>query len=167
MYRGERLWGALPVNSNVLPADFKPDTREEVEHYKKSADPSWKARFGDEKSFNDAVEAGGDAPPSYRFKWNLAADTNLLRGVMYMAELNPDQPAAMVAAGVLATRERAYHLSVAAFERAIALGSPQKDLLSAHIASLEKYIKMSHALAPREGCVGGRELRVAYSPSPG
>jgi tetratricopeptide (TPR) repeat protein len=142
-YRGEHLRGWLPINADILPANHKPDTREQIEHYKKTAEPSWKARFVNEKVFSDAIEAGGDTPPAYRFKWNLAADTNLVRGVMYMAELNANQPAAMVATGILAIRERAYNLAIVAFERAINLNSPQIDLLRAHIASLDQHIRLS------------------------
>ena len=60
-----------------------------------------------------------------------------------MAELNPDQPAAMVMAGVIATEQRSFNLAIAAYQRAIDLGSPQADLLKWHIADLEEYIKKS------------------------
>jgi hypothetical protein len=94
---------------------------------------------------HSALESEGNDPPAYRFKWDLASDTNFIRGVMYMAELNPDEPAAMVMAGFVATRERSYNLAIAAYQRAIELGSPQPELLKWHIEALEEYVRRSGA----------------------
>jgi tetratricopeptide (TPR) repeat protein len=131
------------VEAGLLPADHQPVPREEIEKTKKIPRGGWGKHYPSVQIFEDHAEAEGDIPPSYRFKWNLATDTNLVRGVMYMAELNPDQPAAMVGAGIIATRQKAYHLAVAAYQRAIALGSPQADLLKFHMENLESYIRKS------------------------
>ena len=146
--RGERL-RSLPnsakhsVPAEVLPHDYKPQTREQIDSAKKNAVPEWRERFPNEKVIDDVLESEGDAPPAYRYKWDLTTDTNLIRGVLYMAELNPNQPAAIVMAGVIAAREGSYNLAVAAFQRAINLGSPQADLLQWHITALEKHIRQS------------------------
>jgi hypothetical protein len=129
----------------VLPGDYAPLSREDVDQNKKAESSAGSRRrvAADRELLDRVLEAEGDVPPAYRFKWDLAADTNVVRGVMYMAELNPDEPAAMVMAGLVAVRNRAYHLGIAAYERAILLGSPQADLLHLHIADLKKYIEGS------------------------
>ena len=87
-----------------------------------------------------AGKAEGDEPPEYRTRWNLATDTNFLQGVTYMAELNPNEPAVFVMAGIAAFSKRDFNLGVAAFERAIALNSPQADLLRWRIADAREFI---------------------------
>lgn len=81
-----------------------------------------------------------DPLPSYRERWDLAANTNLLSGVIYMAELNPRQPACFVMLGVLAAKQRDLNLARAAFEKAIVLGSPQGPLLESKVASIREHI---------------------------
>ena len=161
--RGERLRGLRQYKVEILPANHKPETPEQIESLKKTADPEWRARFPNEKVVNDVLESAGDLPPAYRFKWDLAADTNLTRGVMYMAELNPDQPAAMVMAGVIAAREGSYNLAIAAYQRAIGLGSPQADILKWHITALESHVaqSLSHRNTGAARKVGGVAIGVA------
>jgi hypothetical protein len=36
--------------------------------------------------------ASGDAPPPYRFKWNLGKKPNFAKGIRYIAELNSKEP---------------------------------------------------------------------------
>lgn len=144
--RGEDLRSLRRPRAEVLTSDQTPRSRDQLDSAKKDADVGWRKSLPNEKVFEDAIEAAGDAPPAYRYKWDLAADTNVTRGVMYMAELNPDQPAAMVMAGVIATQERSYHLAVMAYQRAIDLGSPQADLLRWHISALELHIRQSLSL---------------------
>lgn len=142
---GQRLRYARPFETNRLTAgEVKIHTPAEIERMKKSNAGQIAGRPHQEL-FALAYDMLADAPPAYRYKWNLAADTNFTRGVMYMAELNPDQPAAMVMAGIVAAQQGAYNLAVAAFERAIVLGSPQSDVLQAHIIELKDYIRKSHA----------------------
>jgi Flp pilus assembly protein TadD len=87
-----------------------------------------------------------DAHPTYRDKWNLATDTNFEAGVIYMAEMNPKEPACFTMLGIAAWRKHNYHLAVSAFEKAIALGSPQSDLLKLKIGGLKEYIAKSPML---------------------
>jgi tetratricopeptide (TPR) repeat protein len=84
-----------------------------------------------------------DSPPPYRDKWNLASDTNFEAGVIYMAEMNPKEPACFEMLGIAAWKKHNYHLAISAFEKAIALGSPQSDLLKLKIAGLKDYISNS------------------------
>lgn len=102
-----------------------------------------------------------DLPPPYRRDWNLADDTNFIAGVAYMAQLNPRQPAAFVMAGVAAFSTRDFNLGIAAFQRAIDLGSPQADLLQWRIEDARKYIEESQA---RGGGIHiGRALLLVFS----
>ena len=87
-----------------------------------------------------------DPPPPYRNKWNLAGDINFKAGVIYMAQMNPKEPACLEMTGVAAWKKHDYHLAVVAFEKAIALGSPQTDLLKLKIAGLKDYIRQSTVL---------------------
>lgn len=82
-------------------------------------------------------------PPPYRAKWNLAADANFEAGVIYMAQMNPKEPACATMLGLAAWSKRDYHLAVAAFEKSIVLGSPQADLLKKRTDSLKEYIAHS------------------------
>jgi hypothetical protein len=81
--------------------------------------------------------------------------TNLLEGVMYMAQLNPKQPACWVMLGLVCIRhgQRDLNLGKAAFERAIRLGSPQRELLEAKIAALDEHISKARS-EKRSGMVG-------------
>jgi Flp pilus assembly protein TadD len=91
-----------------------------------------------------------DEKPPYRKDWDLAGNTNFEAGVIYMAQMNPKEPAAMEMLGVAAWWKRDYNLAVSAFEKAIALESPQADILRAKNAGLKDYIagseKSNHAL---------------------
>ena len=102
---------------------------------------SEKGRYDLEARLMNAAE--NDTPPRYREKWNLAEDTNFVKGVVYMAELNSKEPAAFVAAGIAAFSKRDFNLGVAAFEKAIELGSPQTPLLKWRIEEARKYIEES------------------------
>lgn len=84
-----------------------------------------------------------DVKPDYRTKWNLAEDTNFEGGVIYMAQMNPKEPACFTMLGVAAWKKRDYNLAVKAFEKAIALNSPQTDLLSRKIEGLNYYVNES------------------------
>src|SRR5262249_9727481 len=82
-----------------------------------------------------------DSPPAYRTKWNLATDTNLEAGVIYMAQMNPREPACFSMLGVVAWNNRDYNLAVAAFQKAIDLGSPQTEILKLKNADLADHIR--------------------------
>jgi hypothetical protein len=102
-----------------------------------------------------AEKAERDVAPEYRRQWNLATDTNFLQGVTYMAELNPEEPAVFVMAGIAAFRNRDFNLGVAAFERAVALKSPQADLLQWKIADAKEFIEKSEMHPTLRGVVTG------------
>ena len=86
----------------------------------------------------------GQPPPPYRYKWDLAADPKFKDGVLYMATMNPKEPACFVMLGIACNRARDYNLAVAAFQRAADLGSPQADVLAVKITALKDYITESH-----------------------
>jgi hypothetical protein len=84
-----------------------------------------------------------DEELSNKFDAQFLTATNLLEGVMYMAELNPKQPACWVMLGLLCIRhgQRDLNLGKAAFERAVRLGSPQRELLEPKIAAIDRHIR--------------------------
>ena len=92
--------------------------------------------------------AEADPPPAYRAKWNLESDPNFEAGVIYMAQLNPKEPACWTMLGIAAWDKRDYHLAVSAFKKAIALGSPQAKLLQERIDGLNEYIAHSRENDP-------------------
>jgi len=77
--------------------------------------------------------AESDKRPGYRAQWNMFADTNLEKGVIYMASLNKDEPAWWVMLGMLGVKNQDKNLTVAAFRKAISLGSIQASLLRSEI----------------------------------
>jgi len=84
--------------------------------------------------------------PAYRLKWNLAGNTNRENGVVYMASLNPREPACFVMLGIeclARDRDRDLNLAIAAFKRAIELGSPQTEILQRRISIIEEHINFS------------------------
>jgi tetratricopeptide (TPR) repeat protein len=89
------------------------------------------------------LKSEGYTPPPYRFKWDLATDANFEAGVIYMAQMNPKEPACFEMLGVAAMKRRDYNLAVAAYEKAIALGSLKTEILQDKIAGLRKYIHES------------------------
>jgi tetratricopeptide (TPR) repeat protein len=97
----------------------------------------------DDSNFRYAMKtlAALDDLPAYRSKWNLAANTNLQEGVIYMASLNPKEPACFTMLGVVSWKYSDLNLTVKAFEKAIALGSPEKTILEAKVKSIRKHIE--------------------------
>lgn len=79
-----------------------------------------------------------DDVPEYVEKWDLGKDSKLDDGVMYMASLNPKEPACKVMLGMIALRHSDIHLAKAAFEQAIQLGSPQEPILRAEIIRINQ-----------------------------
>jgi len=90
-----------------------------------------------------ATLAAVDPRPPYRTNWDLGQDTNLVAGVIYMAQMNPKEPACFTMLGMAAWKERDYHLAASAFEKAMLLGSPQTDLLKRRVEGLNEYIARS------------------------
>ncbi|MDB6124922.1 MAG: hypothetical protein JWQ71_3915 [Pedosphaera sp.] len=84
-----------------------------------------------------------DEPAPYMEKWNLARDPKLEEGVIYMATLNPKEPACFQMLGILCLKKFDRNLTAAAYEKAIALGSPQTQLLRVHANELKTFIKKS------------------------
>jgi len=87
--------------------------------------------------------ASWDPAPAYRGKWNLGNHKDLEAGVIYMAQMNPKEPACFTMLGIVAWQKHDYNLAVAAFTKAIALGSTQPELLKRNVEFLQKYIKDS------------------------
>jgi tetratricopeptide (TPR) repeat protein len=87
-----------------------------------------------------------DTPPPYRADWNLAENTNFEKGVIYMSEMNPQEPACFVMLGIINWRDRHMNLAVTAFRRAIDLGSPQSDILKRKTLGLMNHIAESQRL---------------------
>jgi len=82
-----------------------------------------------------------DTPPSYRGKWNLGHDAKLEDGVIYMASLNPKEPACFTALGVVSWSRGDLNLAAAAFEKALSLGSPQSEILKLKTDGLRERIQ--------------------------
>jgi len=87
-----------------------------------------------------ATVAAKDAPPAYRTNWNLMTDTNFEAGVIYMAQMNPKEPASYAMLGIAAWKKRDYHLAATAFEKAAAFGGPQTEILKERATDLRKFI---------------------------
>jgi len=89
------------------------------------------------------LEDGADNDhPAYRQQWNLAGALNFQEGIIYMATLNPREPACFVMLGVAAQRREVQdlNLAAAAYKKAIALGSPQTEYLNNVVAAIEHHI---------------------------
>jgi tetratricopeptide (TPR) repeat protein len=89
------------------------------------------------------LKVEGYSPPSYRFKWDLAADTNFVAGVIYMAQMNPKEPACFEMLGIAAGEKHDFNLEEAAFQKAITLGSPKSEILQQKVEGLRNYISES------------------------
>jgi tetratricopeptide (TPR) repeat protein len=90
-----------------------------------------------------ATVAMRDAPPAYRKDLDLHHDTNMEAGVIYMAQMNPKEPACYVMLGIAAWKSRNYHLAAVAFDRPISLGSPQSENLKEKANNLREFIRKS------------------------
>jgi len=82
-----------------------------------------------------------DQPPAYKKSWNLETNEKLVEGVIYMAALNPEEPACWTMLGVVALKKRDLNLAAKAFEKAVALDAPMKELLEIKIAAINEHIK--------------------------
>jgi hypothetical protein len=78
----------------------------------------------------------------------LGNDPKLEEGVVYMASLNPREPACFVMLGVKSLHNRDLNLAIKAYERAIHLGSLQSGLLQEHIDSLREHIRKARLHNP-------------------
>lgn len=128
-------------NSNALDVDAIKHLGREM-----SYDPREDKTNSWEWSQIKKLENDGYVPPPYRFKWDLAADTNFEAGIIYMAQMNPQEPACFEMLGVAAMKKRDYNLATAAFEKAIELGSLKSDMLREKVSSLHEYIHNSLVL---------------------
>ena len=101
--------------------------------------------------------------PAYRLQWNLGRDANLEAGVIYMAGLNPREPACFVMLGVKSLANGDLNLAAAAFDRAIALGSPQADLLRDRAEGLRRHIaEAQRNLIPLYVLIAAALLAIGY-----
>jgi len=92
-----------------------------------------------------AMVAVMDPHPVYQTNWNLLTDTNCEAGVIYMAQMNPKEPACFTMLGIAAWKKRDYHLAATAFDRAITLGSPQSEVLKEKITAVKDFIHQSQS----------------------
>lgn len=104
-----------------------------------------------------------DEPPAYRFHWDLASDSHLQKGILYMATLNPQEPACFVVLGLESLHRRDLNLAAKAFERAIRLGSPQAPELQKKVDGIYDHIrKAQRELIPLYVLVGAFIAAIAY-----
>ena len=89
------------------------------------------------------LESEAYSPPPYRFKWNLAGNSNFETGVIYMAQMNPKEPACFEMLGIAACCTHNYNLGARAFEKAVVLGSNKTERLQKEAASLRNFIRES------------------------
>lgn len=82
-----------------------------------------------------------DPKPNYRMRWDLEEDPKLKAGVLYMASLNPKEPACIVMLGIVSWKNGDLNLAVAAFDKAIKMGSPQSKFLKMRVKEIRSEIK--------------------------
>ncbi|HEX4264887.1 MAG TPA: tetratricopeptide repeat protein [Verrucomicrobiae bacterium] len=90
-----------------------------------------------------AVMALMDSAPAYRTNWDLLDGANFEGGVIYMAQMNPKDPACFTMLGIAAWKKLNYHLAAIAFDKAISLGSPQAELLKERATDIRQWIQES------------------------
>ncbi|HTH49472.1 MAG TPA: hypothetical protein VMB21_18295 [Candidatus Limnocylindria bacterium] len=115
------------------------------------------AKTGDDHDPEFATNA-----PAYRAKWNLAEDPKLKEGLTYLASLNPQEPAVFEMLGVLCWKDGDLNLAAAAFEKAIALGSPKVPLLQKKADSIRKHVHEAQAEYIRPLVIGLCLIPVAF-----
>ena len=129
-----------PFPSKDLAVKNLPPTLQEVREIKEAiAELSSSNRL--ERGEYLLLLASSDPPVAYRFEWNLAQSPNFEKGVRYMAELNSTQPACFVMLGMASLNAHDLNLAAKAFDRAIALGSPQRQVLEDRIAEIREHIR--------------------------
>jgi hypothetical protein len=91
-----------------------------------------------------------DPRPSYETNWDLSMDLKLDDGVIYMATLNPKEPACFVVLGMVTGKLGEINLARKAFKKAIEMGSPQAALLQNQIEHLKKFQVRPFGLSLRD-----------------
>ena len=148
-YRETRL---APANTNGLDAKQIRELENELSRY-----ATVEARTNS-LAWAELQELKSEAyvPPPYRFHWDLAADPHFEAGVIYMAQMNPREPACVTMLGVAALSKRDYNLASLAYKKAVLLGSPLSPILQTKITELDKYIGESlHQKFWQWGFIGG------------
>lgn len=115
------------------------ERKELEEDFAKSTNQSLTTNFSANEKLLWAELALNDPFPGYMTRWDLSRDPQLDDGVIYMANLNPKEPACQVMLGIIAVKHWDINLAKQAFENAIQLGSPQAPLLRSHLEYLGKY----------------------------
>ena len=92
---------------------------------------------------SSGVQETEEHPPEYRLRWNLAADPKRDDGVIYMATLNPETPAAIEMLAVVALAHADQNLALVALDRAAALGPVNADKLQRTADALRVYVAES------------------------
>jgi hypothetical protein len=127
---------AMPFNTDDTNAALRAELENELRRMPATGEDAQRAR---RQLLSGLAEL--DVPPTYREHWQLGSDPKLEEGVIYMASLNPREPACFVMLGVKSLHNRDLNLAIAAYERAIQLGSSQSELLGEYIDSLRDHIR--------------------------
>lgn len=114
-------------------------------HFLHLGKPAAKLERG-QTGYESPPEAINDVPPPYRYQWDLAGDPKCEEGLIYMASLNPGQPACFVMLGVKCLANHDLNLAAAAYERAIQLGSPQRGILLERVSKIRAHIRQAQRL---------------------
>jgi tetratricopeptide (TPR) repeat protein len=94
--------------------------------------------FDHTNNLNELKQRAGDL--YFQFQWGLVHDTNFVEGVLYMASLNPKEPACFTMLGIACLHGRFdWNLAAVSFQRAIDLGSPQKETLQKQILAIKQF----------------------------
>jgi tetratricopeptide (TPR) repeat protein len=101
-----------------------------------------------------------EPPPTYETKHPLDNDPNLEKGVIYMATLNPKEPACWVMLGIVAVKSSDKNLTIAAYQKAIELGSIQAPILRSQIEALKDHIRHARATHGTMKAVGSLVILV-------
>jgi tetratricopeptide (TPR) repeat protein len=103
-----------------------------------------------------------DGLMGYEKNWDLGTNSNLERGVIYMATLNQKQPACWVMLGLLASSHRDFQLAKTAFQKAIDLGSPQTLVLQWQIKGFNELPVQLHIFGFRPAVLIFAGLMVGF-----
>jgi tetratricopeptide (TPR) repeat protein len=107
----------------------------------------------DEKVLEELKQGVKD--PEFRFQWGLVQDPKFEQGVLYMASLNPKEPACFVMLGIMCLAEKSdYNLAAASFQKAIDLGSLQKQVLQERILVIREFKRESQSQKSGIGFLG-------------
>ena len=146
VYESVTVTNVDPAFTNQVEMDMA--TKEVSQLLQASPKPENENLVGDRLNTLLSEMASSDRVPDYRMKWNLAHDPKLNEGVLYMATLNPKEPACFVMLGAVCLKNGDKNLAAAAWEKAVALNSSQAGWLKYKINRIRNHIteaqRMNH-----------------------